>query len=248
MNGDTDRAARSGARRRRRRGVSHPAGRSFSRSRLRCAHRTRRRRSDPLGAPATAPEFAVVDLRMPDASGLEVVRELHEIDPSSVIVMLTGYGSIATAVEAVRLGAVQYLEQARRHRSDPGRLRRQERSAPAPLPCRAWRVSNGSTFSASSVTAMATSPKPRACSAFIVARCNASCPRIRYGAEHFANVFQHLSQRNQAVKAVIRSRPMRPSRLEGLLVRLGEFQNKRPLVVVLLVLLTLVPTDFWRHG
>ena len=56
-----------------------------------------------------SPEFAVVDLRMPGASGLEVVRGLHEIDPASRIVMLTGYGSIATAVEAVRAGAVHYL-------------------------------------------------------------------------------------------------------------------------------------------
>jgi len=56
-----------------------------------------------------SPEYAVVDLRMPGASGLDVVRELHAIDPASVIVMLTGYGSIATAVEAVRAGAVHYL-------------------------------------------------------------------------------------------------------------------------------------------
>lgn len=56
-----------------------------------------------------SPEFAVVDLRMPGASGLDVVRELHGIDPASAIVMLTGYGSIATAVEAVRAGAVHYL-------------------------------------------------------------------------------------------------------------------------------------------
>jgi len=56
-----------------------------------------------------SPEFAVVDLRMPGASGLDVVRELHAIDPASVIVMLTGYGSIATAVEAVRAGALHYL-------------------------------------------------------------------------------------------------------------------------------------------
>jgi two-component system response regulator RegA len=56
-----------------------------------------------------SPEFAVVDLRMPGASGLDVVRELHRIDPATVIVMLTGYGSIATAVEAVRAGAVHYL-------------------------------------------------------------------------------------------------------------------------------------------
>ena len=55
------------------------------------------------------PEYAVVDLRMPGRSGLEVVRDLAQLDPEIRIVMLTGYGSIATAVDAVRLGAVQYL-------------------------------------------------------------------------------------------------------------------------------------------
>jgi two-component system response regulator RegA len=54
-------------------------------------------------------ELAVVDLRMPDRSGLEVVHALHRIDPATRIVVLTGYGSIATALEAVRLGATHYL-------------------------------------------------------------------------------------------------------------------------------------------
>ncbi|KPK54967.1 MAG: chemotaxis protein CheY [Myxococcales bacterium SG8_38_1] len=54
-------------------------------------------------------EFAVVDLRMPGKSGLEVVRELHRVDPATKIVVLTGYGSIATALEAMRLGATHYL-------------------------------------------------------------------------------------------------------------------------------------------
>jgi two-component system response regulator RegA len=54
-------------------------------------------------------EYAVVDLRMPGKSGLDVVRELHRIDESTKIVVLTGYGSIATALEAVRLGATHYL-------------------------------------------------------------------------------------------------------------------------------------------
>lgn len=54
-------------------------------------------------------EFAVVDLRMPGKSGLEVVRELHRIDSATKIVVLTGYGSIATALEAMRLGATHYL-------------------------------------------------------------------------------------------------------------------------------------------
>lgn len=56
-----------------------------------------------------SPELAVVDMRMPGMSGLEVVRELHAIDPTTRIVVLTAYGSIATAIDAVRLGAVHYL-------------------------------------------------------------------------------------------------------------------------------------------
>jgi two-component system response regulator RegA len=56
-----------------------------------------------------SPELAVVDLRMPGVGGLDVVRGLHEIDPTTRIVVLTGYGSIATAVEAMRLGAVHYV-------------------------------------------------------------------------------------------------------------------------------------------
>ena len=57
----------------------------------------------------TTPEFAVVDLRLPDRSGLDVVRDLKRLNPEVNIVVLTGYGSIATALEAVRLGATHYL-------------------------------------------------------------------------------------------------------------------------------------------
>lgn len=60
-------------------------------------------------AAAESPELALVDLRMPGGSGLEVVRDLVKIDPSTNVVVLTGYGSIATALEAVRLGATHYL-------------------------------------------------------------------------------------------------------------------------------------------
>ncbi|PTL82948.1 response regulator transcription factor [Vitiosangium sp. GDMCC 1.1324] len=56
-----------------------------------------------------SPELAVVDLRMPGRSGLELVRALHALDASTRIIVLTGYGSIATAVEAVKLGAFNYL-------------------------------------------------------------------------------------------------------------------------------------------
>ena len=56
-----------------------------------------------------SPELAVVDLKMPGKSGLELVKALREIDPSTKTIVLTGYGSIATAIDAVRLGATYYL-------------------------------------------------------------------------------------------------------------------------------------------
>ena len=57
----------------------------------------------------TAPELAVVDLRMENESGLDVVRDLRAFDATVTIIMLTGYGSIATALDAVRGGADHYL-------------------------------------------------------------------------------------------------------------------------------------------
>jgi two-component system response regulator RegA len=56
-----------------------------------------------------SPEYVLVDLRIPGGSGLDVVREVKAIDPGTTVIVLTGYGSIATAVEAVRLGAAEYL-------------------------------------------------------------------------------------------------------------------------------------------
>jgi two-component system, response regulator RegA len=56
-----------------------------------------------------SPEFAVVDLKMPDRSGLELIKALKELEPATNIVVLTGYGSIATALDAVHLGATHYL-------------------------------------------------------------------------------------------------------------------------------------------
>jgi two-component system response regulator RegA len=57
-----------------------------------------------------SPGFAVVDLKLNgNASGLSCVQLLHEHDPAMLIVVLTGYASINTAVEAIKLGAVQYL-------------------------------------------------------------------------------------------------------------------------------------------
>jgi two-component system response regulator RegA len=55
------------------------------------------------------PAFAVVDLRLGDGSGLDVVSALRDARPGARIVMLTGYGNIATAVAAVKAGAIDYL-------------------------------------------------------------------------------------------------------------------------------------------
>lgn len=60
-------------------------------------------------AEANPPEYAVIDLKMPGPSGLVLVRRLKELDTETRIVMLTGYASIATAVEAIKLGATHYL-------------------------------------------------------------------------------------------------------------------------------------------
>jgi two-component system response regulator RegA len=55
------------------------------------------------------PEYAVIDLRIGQESGLNMVNTLHKLDENTRIVMLTGYASVATAVEAIKLGAVHYL-------------------------------------------------------------------------------------------------------------------------------------------
>jgi len=56
-----------------------------------------------------APEYAVVDLKMSADSGLVLVKELQALEADTRIVVLTGYASIATAVEAIKLGATHYL-------------------------------------------------------------------------------------------------------------------------------------------
>jgi two-component system response regulator RegA len=60
-------------------------------------------------ARADSPELAIIDLRMPGISGLALLGELRAIDPETRVLMLTGYGSIATAVEAMRAGAIGYV-------------------------------------------------------------------------------------------------------------------------------------------
>ena len=58
---------------------------------------------------STKPAFAVVDLRLGDGNGLEVVKEIQNLNIESRIIMLTGYGNIPTAVAAIKQGAIDYL-------------------------------------------------------------------------------------------------------------------------------------------
>jgi len=87
------------------------------RARLIAALETRGMQASGAGSPEEArqvgarvrPQRAVLDLRMPGGSGLELVSDLLAINSEMEIVVLTGYGSIATALEATRRGAVDYL-------------------------------------------------------------------------------------------------------------------------------------------
>lgn len=65
---------------------------------------------EALAVAAKVPlERAVIDLRMPTMSGLDLLRELLRLQPGLHVVVLTGYGSIPTAIEAVKRGALNYL-------------------------------------------------------------------------------------------------------------------------------------------
>lgn len=58
---------------------------------------------------AAPPAYAVVDMRLEDGNGLDVIKALHAKRPEARAIVLTGYGNIATAVNAVKLGAIDYL-------------------------------------------------------------------------------------------------------------------------------------------
>ena len=59
---------------------------------------------------ASSPGIVILDLRLPDGSGIDLLPKLHEIDPDLVVVMITAFGEISTAVEAVKAGAHDFLE------------------------------------------------------------------------------------------------------------------------------------------
>ena len=78
------------------------------------------------------PAFAVLDMRLEDGTGLKVVEALRDARPDARIVMLTGYGNIATAVAAVKAGAVDYLSKPADADDVAKALLAQAGSSPAP--------------------------------------------------------------------------------------------------------------------
>jgi two-component system, response regulator RegA len=88
--------------------------------------------SGTAAATAQPPAFAVVDLRLGDGNGLDVVSALRMARPGARIVMLTGYGNIATAVAAVKAGALDYLPKPADADAVERALLAQEGEAPPP--------------------------------------------------------------------------------------------------------------------
>ena len=118
--------------------------------------------------------YAVVDLRLEDGNGLDVVERLRERRPDARIVVLTGYGAIATAVAAVKIGATDYLSKPADATISPTRFWRRASRCRRRLITRCRRTgSGGSISSAFSSCATAMCPKRPVVSTCIDGRCSA---------------------------------------------------------------------------
>ncbi|ATC32196.1 DNA-binding response regulator [Caulobacter vibrioides] len=89
-----------------------------------------------------APRYAVVDLKLAGESGLACVRALAAHDPSMLIVVLTGFASIATAVEAIKLGACHYLAKPSNTDDIEAAFQKREGDAGATIDGRATSIKN----------------------------------------------------------------------------------------------------------
>jgi CheY-like chemotaxis protein len=136
--------------------------------------------AEALAQTARPPAFAVLDLRLADGNGLELVGPLRQARPDIRIVVLTGYGNIATAVAAVKEGAVDYLAKpadARRGRSQPAdAIPRPQAAAAAVQPDVGRPRALGAHPAASTSCATATSRRPRGASTCTAAPCSVSSP------------------------------------------------------------------------
>lgn len=127
------------------------------------------------------PRYCVLDLKLGEENGLRLIPDLHRLVPDMRILLLTGYASIATAVEAIKRGAHDYLAKpvdadavVRALVDGDGPHADDDEVLDAPEArwrCVGW---SGSTSTACSPSATATSPKRRAAWACTAARCNAN--------------------------------------------------------------------------
>jgi two-component system response regulator RegA len=83
-------------------------------------------------ARATPPDYAVLDMRLEDGTGTEIVDDLRKLNPDMRIIMLTGYGNIASAVTAIKAGAVDFLSKPADADDIEAALLEKERSLPPP--------------------------------------------------------------------------------------------------------------------
>jgi two-component system response regulator RegA len=81
---------------------------------------------------AAPPAYAVVDMRLEDGNGLQIIETIRKRKPDSRVIVLTGYGNIATAVTAVKLGAIDYLAKPADADEIHAALTRTEGERPAP--------------------------------------------------------------------------------------------------------------------
>ena len=125
----------------------------------------------------------LVDLRMPGMGGLDLIQGLRAVDSSMKVVMLTGYGSIPTAVSAMKRGADYYLSKPIDVDQILTAYENLQSAATVGVPklrkaSRRWREWSGSTCSACWPIAEITFRRLPACSAFIASRCNESWESI----------------------------------------------------------------------
>lgn len=79
-----------------------------------------------------APDFAVIDIRLPDGNGLDLVERMLSLNAEARVIVLTGYGNIATAVAAIKMGAFDYLEKPATAEQLYNTLTRTENQKPKP--------------------------------------------------------------------------------------------------------------------
>jgi two-component system, response regulator RegA len=132
-----------------------------------------------------APEYAVIGINMLGPSGLEMIKQLKQLDESTRMVVPTGHASGGTAVKAIKLGAVHYLAKPADADEILAAFHRIAGDAALPVTPQPLAIARLEWKHIQKVfpNVRATSRKPRAASACAGARCNTNSPSVRGGAD-----------------------------------------------------------------